>query len=151
MSVMILNAKHFNTVQFHLKKVFDEKDFEYSIRPLYDGRIDLDEFFKTIKDISVKCFYMKYKNHHANIETEIANDLSELNKDKSIDLNVIICNEDLINSIVSIDYQIETELFENFTEKETKCLELLHKLPFILSYHQIKNSVKYKNSNSWSI
>ncbi len=149
MSSQLLSSLHFNSVQECLTPLMEKREFvAYVLDPLIKD-FNFPKFMNTIRSISVRSFFTQYKDHYPDHQKEIFQSTKDLilNQKKSYQLSLVDC----INSLRSMDYQIEVCEELNLTDYEKKCLDDLIKLPYVLSLYIVRESRRYQDSRTWSI
>jgi len=135
-----------------LNNVMKESKFKNAIHPFYNGDLDLNDFFDTLIELNELSYFFKY---YTNLDGyNVSNEISVKKEDNSIAPRAIMNPADLMIALESIACNIEPNQLDgirDLTEKETMYLDLLKKLPYIISYLYTSISEQYISSKSWSI
>jgi hypothetical protein len=165
MSSFLHSSTHFNSVEKSLFKLISDNSsyyLPYSIKEFFvdcynknqqKGLCEINDFMNTIRNISVLCTNLQYKNHDTvNLDADIEYSYQELitNTKNSIKLSDI----DLLKALQSINYQIEINHLTNLrslTKKEEVSMFILNELINSIAIHIVTNTTEYNNSKGWSL
>lgn len=166
MSSILLSARHFNSVEYGIKKLAMNQQFEfcYAIRKQYYPLIDrhyveietvektVSEIMDEIRKLSVLCYHLQYKKDYpGTLDQEIQEWNEILFNDKN---NILKLSDiELYAALNSVSYQIEIDHLEELrqlTPKEQNALVFLELFKSDLLEHIVSHTQEYKDAK-WCI
>lgn len=152
MSSTIHDSIHFNSVE---KALGNTKEYNFdelcSVSIIHiENNYTVAEFMDNVRKMICECVCRQYPED--NIDKDIENQILILmgSKNKSIKLSEI----DLINSLYSINYQIEKDMIEKIrplTVVENDTLSILNGLYHRLAFEYVRDLTIFRNSKTYFI
>ena len=156
----------FNSAARVITEAFQSRDFygPYKFKKIYPALYDkgqpkqiemqVKKIINTIRELSVLCVTLQYKNHYSKpgeLQAEIEQQLVNVYTGREFQaLNIY----GLVKVISSILYQIEPNHLEELrplTSDETNALEFLRELKAAAALNIVEKLPQYESAGAWSI